>query len=309
MNVVNVHVPGTVSNVGSGFDVMGFAMQGAGELMQLSLRTDGQIVLHDESGYNLPLKPETNTAAVALQSLMNAAATDKGFDVVFRSKIKPGSGLGSSAASAVAAVFGANELLGKPFDKMQLIDFAMDGEEVASGSRHADNVAPAMLGSFVLIRAIDPMDIIEIPSPKGLYCAVVHPHIEVKTAEARSILPKEIPLKNAVQQWGNTAALIAGLYQGNFPLIGRAMHDLVAEPVRSRFIPNYAQLKELALQKGAIGYTISGSGPSMFAFCNSLDDANRIARAVQKHLANQQIHADYYTGAIDKEGVRVVPSL
>jgi homoserine kinase len=305
MKSVNVYIPGTVSNVGSGFDVMGFAMGGVGEKMRVSLIDGNEIRLVDESGYNLPMVAASNTGAVALQSFRKALNITQGFEIVFETKIKPGSGLGSSASSAVGAVFGANELMGSPFTRKELIYFAMDGEEVASGSRHADNVAPAMLGSFVLIRSLNPFDVVQIPAPESLFCTVVHPQIEVKTSEARSLLPKQIPLKDAIQQWGNTAALIAGLYQSDFGLIGRSMTDLVAVPVRCRFIPNYELAVERAMAAGAIGFSISGSGPSMFAFSDSLETAQKVADAVAEVFTAQGIERQSYVGRIDPTGVKL----
>ena len=303
MEKVTVYVPGTVSNVGSGFDVMGFAMQGVGEEVEVRRTQDDKIILRDESGYNLPLVPEKNTAAVAAESLRNRLKIKDGFELVFKSKIKPGSGLGSSAASAVAAVYGINHLLGDPLTKMQLIDNAMDGEFVASGSRHADNVAPAMMGSFTLIRSTDPMDVINIPSPSSLYCTVIHPQIEVKTAEARNILPHQVPLKSAIHQWGNTAGLIAGLFTSDYGLIGRSMEDHIIEQYRSQFIPGYDLAKKQAIDAGALGYSISGSGPSMFAFSTSEKTAHAIALDVTSIFKQLKIPRHTYVGTIDTTGV------
>lgn len=303
MKKVTVYVPGTVSNVGSGFDVMGFAMEGVGEEVEV-IETNGScITLRDESGYKLPLVPEKNTAAVAAESLRKRLGISQGFEIVFKSKIKPGSGLGSSAASAVAAVFGINALLGNPLSKNELIDNAMDGELIASGSRHADNVAPAMLGNFTLIRSTEPMDIVSIPSPELLYCTVIHPQIEVKTAEARNILPHQVPLSDAIHQWGNTAGLIAGLYTSDYALVGRSMQDYIIEQHRSKFIPGYALARKQAFAAGALGYSISGSGPSMFAFSTSERNAKVIAHDVISVFKQLNIPRQAYVGKIDNVGV------
>ncbi len=303
MEKITVYVPGTVSNVGSGFDVMGFAMEGVGEEIEVRRTQEKTISLRDESGYNLPLVVEKNTAAVAVQSLLKRLQTDQGFEIVFKSKIKPGSGLGSSAASAVAAVYGVNELMGKPLTRTELIDNAMDGEFVASGARHADNVAPAMMGSFTLIRSTEPMDIVKIPSPDSLFCTVVHPQIEVKTAEARNILPHQVPLQSAIHQWGNTAGLIAGLYSSDYDLIGRSMVDHIIEPHRSQFIPGFDLAKKQAMDAGAIGYSISGSGPAMFAFSTNEKTARIIAQDVITVFKQLGIARQAYVGKIDTTGV------
>jgi len=205
---VTVFGPATVSNVGPGFDLMGFALEAPGDEMIIRRNLTGTLVLVDESGCNLPLDPKKNVASVAAQALLTELGSSDGFDLVFTKKINPGSGVGSSAASCVAAVVGINHLLGNPFDTAALIPYAMEGELIASGAVHADNIAPALLGGFTLIRSYDPLDIKHIPYPDDLWCTVVHPQLEIKTLESRKLIPKEVPMATALQQCGNLAGYL-----------------------------------------------------------------------------------------------------
>ena len=197
---ITVFGPATVSNVGPGFDLLGFALEAPGDEMIIRRNKSGEIVLVDESGCKLPLDPKKNVASVAAQSLLTELESSEGFDLVFKKKINPGSGVGSSAASCVAAVVGINHLLGSPFETAALIPYAMEGEQIASGSIHADNIAPALLGGFTLIRGYDPLDIKHLPYPGDMWCAVVHPQLEIKTMESRKLIPKEVSMETALQQ-------------------------------------------------------------------------------------------------------------
>ncbi len=255
------------------------------------------------TGADLPLETEKNVAGVAALAIINDLDLDYGFEIEIHKKIKAGSGIGSSSASAAGAVFGINELLGKPFTKHELVDFAMKGEAVASGSEHADNVAPCLLGGFTLVRGYNPLDVIRIESPIELYAVVLHPHIEVKTADARAVLQPMIPMKDAITQWGNLGGFIAGLYTNDYNLIGRSLNDVIVEPARKHLIPNFDEVKNTALQNGALGSGISGAGPSIFALCKGQEIAEKVAFAMSESYQNTGIEFDMHISKINPEGV------
>ncbi len=303
---VTVFGPATVSNVGPGFDLMGFALESPGDELIVRRNSTGKIVLVDESGCKLPLDPEKNVAAVAAQALLSELGSSDGFDLVFTKKINPGSGVGSSAASCVAAVVGVNHLLGSPFETAALIPYAMEGEKIASGAVHADNIAPALLGGFILIRGYDPLDIKHIPYPSDLWCAVVHPHLEIKTLESRKLIPKEIPIATALQQCGNLAGLVAGLATSDYGLISRSVTDVFAEPYRTQVLPEFQKLRQAALDAGSIGTGLSGSGPSVFSLCRGEDMAVSIGKVMKEHFTSHNIGSSLYVSRISDAGCRII---
>ena len=274
---IRVFAPATISNVGPGFDLMGFAIEGPGDIMTVRMNDTGRITIRNQTGCCLPDDPDKNVASVAARALLEELDVKQGFELVFEKKINPGSGIGSSAASCAAAVFGINELLGRPLTTANLIPSALRGEFIASGSIHADNIAPALLGGFVLIRDYDPIDIVRLKAPGSLFCTVVHPDIEIRTAESRKLIPPELPLRLILRQCGNIAGLIAGITTEDYALIGRSLEDVIAEPVRASYIPGYLELKQNLLKAGALGANISGSGPSVFAFSDTQDTALKLA--------------------------------
>ena len=247
-----------------------------------------------------------NTASVAIQALCDDLHIDQGFDVSIKKKMPLGSGLGSSAASAVAGVFAANELLGRPFSRQELVPFAMMGEKMACGAAHADNVGPSMMGGIVLIRSYAPLDIISLPVPKKLCMVVVHPHVEVLTRDARAVIPQKIALEEGIAQWANTAALTAGLFQSNFDLIARSVEDHIAEPNRASLIPCFYEVKTAALYEGALACSISGSGPSIFAMCEGMASAKVVAAAMKKQFTKAKIKSDVYISSVNTKGVMIV---
>ena len=247
-----------------------------------------------------------NVAGVAAMSMLSNLDLDFGFEIELYKNIKSGSGIGSSSASAAGAVFGINELLGKPFTRHELVHFAMQGEVLASGCAHADNVAPCLLGNFTLVRNINPMDVITIPSPKNLYVTVIHPQVELKTSEMRAVLPIDIPLKKAITQWANVGSLVAGLYTSNYELIGRSLEDVIVEPFRGRFIPEFYELKKKAIDNGALGSGISGSGPSVFAFSEGKLVAEKVANSFKNHFEKIEIPFEIHVSKIDEIGVRKI---
>lgn len=308
-NSIQVFAPASIGNIGSGFDVMGLCIDEPGDEVKLTLNKSGKLLITKISGDGgkLSKDPKKNTVTVAIQALLDQLKSKQGFDVELHKKMPLGSGLGSSAASAVAGAFAANELLGKPIKKRKdLIAFAMEGERIACGTAHADNVAPSMLGGIALIRSNLPLEIISVAVPKKLHVVVVHPHVEVLTKDARAVLRKEIPMSDAIRQWGNTAALVAGCYTENLELIGRAVEDVIAEPYRSKLIPGFEKVKAAALKAGALGCSISGSGPSIFAFCSNKIQSEAIAKAMQKQFSALKIKSDAYCSKVNTKGVKII---
>lgn len=307
MKAVTVFAPATVANIGCGFDAMGFAFEGIGDIIRMRLTNNNKIEYINLSGVNLPQDPEKNLMTPALNAIMDATGLRQGVEVKILQKIIPCSGIGSSAAAAAAAVYAYNALIGSPYTDEQLVEFALEGEKMASGSTHADNVAPCLMGGVVLIRDYNPLDMVRLDIAHGeLFVAVVHPHFEVKTIEARSVLKQEMPLKTAIRQWANVGAMVAGMLQGDTALVGRSLQDYAAEPYRKQFIPQYDTLKAQIMERGALGANISGSGPSVFALCNNIETARRVNAVMEEHFERLSIEADTYCSPICKTGCRVL---
>jgi homoserine kinase len=306
MNEIKLFCPATIANLSCGFDVLGLCLESIGDEMIVRKVSEKGIRITKITGANLPLETHKNVAGVAAEALLNAADTEFGFEIEIHKKIKAGSGIGSSSASAAGAVFGINELLGRPFTKHQLVDFAMKGEVIASGSEHADNVAPCLLGGFTLVRGYHPLDVIRIDSPEEIFAVALHPHIEVKTSDARAVLTPTVSLKDAITQWGNVGGLIAGLYTKDYDLIGRSLHDSIVEPLRRRLIPGFDATKFAAIQAGALGAGISGAGPSIFALCKGEAKAEKVAFAMSESYLNTGIAFDIHLSKINPDGVRII---
>ncbi len=304
---VTIFAPATIANVGPGFDILGFAMESPGDILEISLSSNKKIhQIINKTNIPLPEDPSLNVSTVAIDSLLKHLKSDQKFKIVFIQKIPPGSGMGSSASSAAGAVFAANYLLTDTLLRKKLIPFAMQGEKAASGSAHADNVAPCLSGGFTLIRSYHPLDIIRINAPHSLYCAVLYPEISIHTESSRKILKEKVPLKNAIEQCGNVAGLITGLLTSNFRLIKDSLHDVIAEPARSFLIPHFKQIKKAALEAGALGSSISGSGPSIFALCKSYNSAIETGNKMKNVLIQNNIPGKVYVSGICKTGVRIL---
>ena len=307
MKHIKVFAPGTVANLGCGFDIMGLTLDGVGDRIEVAAEAGASgLAIRNESGKRLPEKPEDNVITPAVAALLEAYGKPVRVEITILEKIAPGSGIGSSAASSAAAVYGLNELLGRPFSAERLVEFAMMGEALIGGTPHADNVGPALLGGVVLIRGYGPLDIIRLPVPDDFFYAVAHPGIVVSTREAREALPKRIPLSDAVAQWGNVGGLVAGFALRDVALIGRSMHDVVAEPYRKGFIPGYDALKEQVLAGGALAMNIAGSGPSVFALASNYEAAVRISGEMKRHFEGLGIGCNSYAGRVSNAGARVV---
>jgi homoserine kinase len=302
MNEITVLAPATVANVVCGFDCLGFCLQDPNDLMTLRLIDEKVIRIKHLDEYNLPTEVEKNVAGKALLAVLEKIDEPFGFEVEITKRIMPGSGVGSSAASAAGAVVAANKLLGERFNSNELIALAMQGEMVASGAKHADNIAPCVLGGFTLVRSVEPMDVIQIDYPP-LFATVIHPKIEIKTSYAREILPKEIPLKSAIRQWSDVGSLIAGLHKGDYDLIARSLQDFIVEPVRKKLIPHFDDLKAESLAAGALGGGISGAGPSVFMFSENLATAKKIEAVMVKIYRQTGIDFNLYVSEINSAGV------
>lgn len=306
MESIKIFCPATVANLSCGFDVLGLCLDTVGDEMVISKSPVKGIRITKIIGANLPLETEKNVAGIAAQALLKELNLDFGFDIEIHKNIKAGSGIGSSAASAAGAVYGINELIGQPFSRKELVYYAMKGEALASGSEHADNVAPALLGGFTLIRGYTPLDIIRIESPNDLFVTVVHPQIELKTSEMRAVLTPEISLKSAITQWGNLGGLISGLYTNDYDLISRSLHDEIVEPLRSKFIPNFDIVKRKAIENGALGVGISGSGPSIFTLNKGLEDAQKVASVIETIFSKTEIPFEIHISKINPDGIRII---
>jgi homoserine kinase len=308
MKTVKAYAPATVANVSCGFDVFGFAVEEPGDEIQLTLTESSHVVIKQivGDGGRLPLQAEKNTAGVAVLAFLKALNKTQGVEIVLNKNLPLGSGMGSSAASSVAALVGINHLMGEPFSRKELLPFAMEAERVACGSAHADNVAPSLLGGFVLVRGYDPLDVVSIPTPSNLYCTLVHPHLELKTEDSRQVLRHNISLKDAITQWGNIAGLVAGLMKPDYELISRSLHDVIAEPIRSLLIPGFDIMKAMAVKEGALGCGISGSGPTLFALSTDKALAGRIGAVVQQQFMKYELKSEIYVSRINDQGAKVI---
>ncbi len=301
---ITVYPPATVANIVCGFDVLGFALDKPRDKMVVRLLPERKVSIINKDDFDLPPEPERNVSGAALLAMLKELPEGIGFEVESTKTILPGSGIGSSAASAAGAVVGANYLLGNRFSDNELVRFAMSGEELASGVRHADNLAPCIYGGVTIIRSTDPLDIIKIQSPL-LFVTIIHPQIEVKTSDARQILKKQIHLSQAIQQWGNVAGLVAGFMKGDYDLISRSLVDGIIEPVRTILIPGFDEVKSQSMKAGALGGGISGSGPSIFMFSRTEETAHLVENLGAETYLKMGLPCRTYVSTINQEGVKI----
>jgi homoserine kinase len=299
--------PATVANVCCGFDVFGFALEQPADEVRVELTATAHVEIVSISGDHgiLPREAARNTAGVAVQNYLAHTGWKTGAAIELRKNLPLGSGMGSSAASAVAAVLAINALHPDPLPRRDLLPFALEAERIACGTAHADNAAPSLLGGFTLIRSYDPLDVVPISCPSDIRCVLVHPHLEVKTKDAREVLRTSVPLRDAITQWGNTAGLVAGLLSADYALISRSLQDVVAEPVRALLIPGFDAIRQQARAAGALGCGISGSGPSLFALTRGTETALAVGQAIEKAFAGMGLHSDVFLSAINTSGGRV----
>lgn len=305
MNQIKVFSPATVANVSCGYDAMGFALETLGDDMIFTKTNSKDVVISKIEGANLPYEANKNVAGVVALLMLKDSKANFGLDIQIFKNFKPGSGLGSSAASASGTAFAVNQLLGNKYSNLELTLFAMQGEVAACGSAIADNVAAALYGGFILVKNYKPLDIVSIPTPTNLVATIIHPQIEIKTEDARKVVPTQIDLKTAITQWSNVGGLISGLHSNDFDLIGRSLVDLVAEPNRKKLIPHFDDVKQSAIAAGALGAGISGSGPSIFALSKNLETAQKVKTAMDAVYKNSGIDYSTYVSHISKTGTRI----
>lgn len=306
MEAVRVFCPATIANVSCGFDVLGVALDAIGDEMVVRKTSKKGIHITKIEGQELPMETDKNVAGVAGVALLEDLGYPGGFEIEIYKQIKAGSGIGSSAASSTGAVWAMNELLDRPYSALELVKFAMEGERLASGVAHADNVAPALFGGFTLVRSYAPLDIISIPSPNELYATVIHPQIEVKTSDSRKILKTKITLADGIKQWGNVGGLIAGLFTADYDLIGRSLEDHIVEPIRSILIPGFNEVKSEALLAGALGCGISGSGPSIFSFSKGENTAEKVGQAMKSVYQNIGVDYEIHVSKVNPKGIKII---
>jgi homoserine kinase len=306
MATVTVHSPATVANLVCGFDVLGLALNAPQDVLTITTTPGhGSITITNNDAFGLPTDPAKNVMGAAIRAMLEAGDLQADVHIESLKRIKPGSGIGSSAASAAGAVVGLNALVGNRFSKTELVQFAMEGEALASGARHADNVAPAIFGGVTLVRSTQPLDIIPLPAP-DLFVVVLHPQIEVKTADSRAVVKQQVPLSKAIEQWGNVGALVAGLLMNDTAIIGRSLNDVIVEPERAVLIPHFKTTKKAAIQAGALGGGISGSGPSIFMLCDTAAKAAQVAEAMKQAYTETGIDFELHTGSINHDGASVI---
>ncbi len=305
---VRAYAPATVANAACGFDVLGFALQKPGDIVICSLSDKPGINISPLTGVfsQLPTDPKLNTAGVAVQALLDVHQINPGLGMEIQKEVPIVGGMGSSASSAVAAVVAVNELLGLSIPTIELLPFVLESERSATGVPHADNAAPCLLGGFTLIHSLDPVDIITLVTPEAFACALVHPDMHIKTKDAREILPKMVPMETATKQMGHIAGFVTGLFTENLDLISRSLVDELAEPYRGKLIPGYESVRDAALEQGALGCGISGSGPSMFALCATEEIAQKSGKAMQVAFQKAGLASDIFLSGISKQGARIL---
>lgn len=306
IKMVKAFAPATCANVAVGFDILGFAFEGVGDYVTLTKRKDNEILIESiEAKENLPFALSKNTASLVIQEFCRHLDLNIGFSIRIQKGIPLCSGMGGSAASAVAALVACNQFLASPLSNKELVPFALLGEKEASGEAHADNIVPCLFGGLTLIQSHAPLEIVNLPIPE-LYCVLLHPHLQVATRDARAALKREVTLQDHVKQSANLAAFIASLYEKDYDLLQKSMKDLVIEPQRAQFIPNFYQIQNAALELGALGMSYSGSGPALFAFARNQKDAEAIGSAMRLILQKHSIDSDYWIAPISKKAAHVV---
>lgn len=306
MDCIKIFSPATVANVSCGFDVLGFCLDHIGDEMIIKTTKEKGIKITKIKGANLPFEVKKNVAGVAALAIYQDAKPDCGYEIEIYKKIKPGSGIGSSSASASGVVFAINQLLGNPYNVTQLTEFAMKGEAVASGCEHADNIAPALFGGFTLVKSTQPLEVLSLPTPADLHATIIHPQIEVKTAEARAILPKKVELQHAISQWANVGSLVHALHTNDYNLLSHSLKDKIVEPFRSKLIPYFNDVKNAAINAGGLGTGISGSGPSIFTLSKGEKTAKDVEKAIQNVYSKTDIEFNTYVCKINTEGIKIL---
>ena len=306
MSQIKIFSPASVSNICCGFDVLGFSIDGIGDELRITKSTNKGVNIKEIKGYNVPLENNKNTASVAAQALLDHLKINQGFDIEIDKKIKPGSGIGSSAASAVGAVYGINKLLGNPLNHEELLKFAMKGEFVSSKTAPADNVASALYGGTILVNNRENYNVIKLPVPKNLHAIIHHPLIEIKTSDSRGVLPKSIDLKIASDQLSALGGFIHSLHTQDFDLMKISLKDYLVEQFRSDYVPAFNEVKTIADLNNTICCSISGSGPSIFTLVKSLNEAQRLKLLFDEIYKVKKLKFNSYITSLDSRGVHEI---
>ena len=306
MKQIKILSPATVANLSCGYDVLGVCLSHIGDEMIITKADSKGVKIIKMEGFNLPMEITRNAAGVAALALLEKINLNYGFEIEIIKKVKPGSGIGSSASSAAGAVVGINYLLGNPFSKTELVQFAMEGERVACGSAIADNVSPAIFGGFTLVKSTTPLYVLSLPTPDDLYMVILHPQIEIKTIDSRDVLPKSIPLTDAVKQWGNVGSLVSALYENDYSLLSDSLEDVIIEPYRSKLIPFFNEVKQISLESGSLGCGISGSGPSIFSLCKGKQVANKVLENISSFYKSTSIEFHIFITKVNAKGVEII---
>lgn len=309
MDFIKIFSPATIANISCGFDTLGLALSEIGDTMTFAKSPNKEIIITDITGADISYKNNENVAAMVAEKMLTESKANFGVIITMHKGYAPGSGLGSSGASAAGTAFAINKLLDDKYDNLALTKFAMYGEKIACGEEIADNVAAALYGGFVLVRSYNPLDIIKLPTPKNLRVVAIHPQIEVRTEDARRVLPKEIKLEDAITQWANVGGLVSGLHAKDYDLISRSLQDVIVEPHRKKLIPHFNHVKQAALEAGALGAGISGSGPTIFALCNGEESQNKVFHAIEKSYRNGGVDFELYKSKINKKGIKILKTI
>ena len=306
MDYLKIFAPATVANVSCGFDSLGFAVDAIGDEMTFTKTLEKGVKITNITGAELPYNVDENAASAVIKKILLEASADFGIALTIHKGFSPGSGLGSSAASAAGAAFGINQFLTHQYSNLELTKFAMFGEEVACGSAIADNVAAAIYGGFVLVRSYEPLEVIKLPVPEDLRVVALHPQIAIRTKDARDVLPKEIALKDAVTQWANVGGLVSGLFTNNYKLISNSLVDVIVEPFRKGLIPFFDYVKTSAVEAGALGAGISGSGPTIFALCKGDDSAKKVYKSIEATYKETGIDFEMFISKVNSQGMKII---
>ena len=306
MDTIKVFSPGSVTNLSCGYDILGFCLDKVGDTIIVKKIPEQGLRISSIDKYDLPLSIDENVAGIAAKAMINEVRISHGLDIKIEKGIKPGSGIGSSAASSAGTVFAINKLIGSPFSDRELIRFAMDGEKYVSGSYHADNVSPILLGGITLVRSVEDLDIIKLPNPKDLIATIIRPEIEIKTSDSRKVVKSKVTIDKMVRQSANLAAFISSLYTEDYDLMSNSIVDEIIEPDRALLIPEYYNIKQISLRAGAIACGISGSGPAIFSLSKSDEVANNILHKMSSHFDSVNISYNGFVSKINSEGVKVI---
>jgi homoserine kinase len=306
MNEIKVFSPASIANLSCGYDILGVCLDNIGDEITVRKTKKKGVVIKKVSGQKLSTDISLNVAGVSATALLNETKVNCGFEIEIHKGIKPGSGIGSSAASSAGSVFAINKLIGEPYTNKELIKFAMYGEMAASGSKHADNVAAVLLGGFTFVRNSIENDYFKLNTPIEIAFTVIHPKIELKTKDSRAVVKDKVLLKNMVEQSVNLGAFISGLYTEDYDLIGRSLKDVIIEPLRSVLIPKFEKIKSVSINSGALGCGISGSGPSVFAMCKGVTTAINVGNAMKKIYDKLDLDYDVHISCVNDIGIKIL---